>query len=147
MESGRRQLLDKLLMARVMGRKGSPLLQEILSIPEISMQRVLEQGYQLFDNEEFVKAKRLFDRLVRLNPLVEEYWMALGINEMRMGNWEKALMALSRAGLLSQDASPYYYIGLCLMQLNREPNGAFQMAAMGDGPLSEKALDWLELLA
>jgi tetratricopeptide (TPR) repeat protein len=75
-------------------------LKETLGLSVELLSWIYGIGHKLFKEEQYKKAEGIFSVLVLLNPMVCDYWMAIGFTHEALDCQEKALYAFSYASLL-----------------------------------------------
>lgn len=77
--------------------------QEIIGYAPETMERFYQGAYSLFQKQAYFEAADAFIFLTTLNPYVHNYWLGLGLAEIKNEEFESALVALGMAGMAEPD--------------------------------------------
>lgn len=77
--------------------------QEIIGYNSETMERFYQGAFKLFQKQAYAEAADAFIFLTTLNPYVHNYWLGLGLAEIKNEEFESALVALGMAGMAEPD--------------------------------------------
>ncbi len=104
-------------------------IKEILGVSDFILYCYYLVGFNLFQKGSFTESSQLFFFVAVFNPLVKDYWMALGLAERNSKQYEAAAHAFGMAALLDK-ADPNVKLSLveCFIELKNTRNAEEQLA-------------------
>ena len=94
-------------------------LQEIIGYTDEFMQELYNAAHDVFQEGRFQEAADGFLFLTTLNPYVYAYWVALGMSQQLLEEYEQALLAYECAGKIEVACPiPDYYMAACQLLMN-----------------------------
>lgn len=101
--------------------KGHDLLRDSCEIPDVSIEELYAEAYELYQRGGAMGAIRAFGLLIHIDPFSQVFWMGLASSRQLNAEHEKALQAFAIASLLDdQDPAPHYHAAQNYMALNNE---------------------------
>lgn len=89
---------------------GDSTLQKLLNLSSQTLIWMYEVAYSYYAQKDFSKALSIFQFLTILNPLIADYWVALGLTQRSLKQEMAALYAFSIAALMNPDhPTPRYH--------------------------------------
>jgi type III secretion system low calcium response chaperone LcrH/SycD len=77
-------------------------------------------GFNLYNQEDYLQAKIIFQRLVIAEPHEKKFWMALGASLQMLKLYEDALVAWAMASFLQdEDPLPHFHAAECLLCIGK----------------------------
>ncbi len=99
----------------------SESLQRAFGISNYEMEKLYEEAYAYYENEQYLKAVTVFRWLVLFNSYEPKYWMGFAASEQLLERYEKALHAYAVVSLLeSENPYPHYHAYECYMLLDNK---------------------------
>ncbi|MCO7227025.1 SycD/LcrH family type III secretion system chaperone [Pleionea sp. CnH1-48] len=112
------------------------------------MEQLYSFGYELFEQEKWAEAEKVFNLLCYYSHLTQSYWLALGASQRNQKKYKEAINALCMASILDvKDPMPPYLAGHCHKALNNQQKAldAFSTALKLLPRDSQKPIDRNEL--
>jgi type III secretion system low calcium response chaperone LcrH/SycD len=99
------------------------LLQEVMGFSNDLMNEKLRIAQQIYQQQDFEKAKNIYAYLVLLNPYKFIYWMGLAATQMHLSLYQEAVMSYSMAVVVNpNDPNPLYFAAYSYLKLGDEEN-------------------------
>ncbi len=102
--------------------KGEMTLKEAFDMPQDKLDMMYALAYDLYQNDKYEKATKIFNVLCIYDPLKLDYWLGLGACQKMLEQYEGAIMAYHT--VLSLDPSnfvSYLDMAECLFKLKQLP--------------------------
>lgn len=97
------------------------LFQELLGITQEKLGMLFEEAVHLLQQGRFDEAKKGLEVLVKMNPYVPDFWIALGMCDQKFGKFEEALQSFLVAQTLDVERTETYLEAIdCCVELNRK---------------------------
>ena len=108
-------------------------MQELLSFSNATLKWIYDVGYRLSQKEQIEEASLIFSFLVFLNALVSDYWIALGLTQLRLQKNKEALTSFSSASILNP-SSPItrYNSAKIYLEMNQPDDALAELDALDD---------------
>jgi tetratricopeptide (TPR) repeat protein len=95
------------------------MLDELMGLSEDTIVYFYKIGVQLYEQQQYQKASNVFTLLTMLNMGRPEVWIALGLSEQRLENYETALNAFAMGVATDIDAPiPYIHLAECCISMS-----------------------------
>ncbi|SCA64086.1 Uncharacterized protein SCG7086_BX_00080 [Chlamydiales bacterium SCGC AG-110-P3] len=92
--------------------------QQIIGYSAETMERFYQGAYTLFQKCEYAQSADAFIFLTTLNPYVHNYWLGLGLAEIKNEEFDAALIALGMAGMIdAENPMSSFHSANCYNQL------------------------------
>lgn len=103
-------------------------IKDILGISDHILYCYYKVAFHLFDEKIYQEASNIFFYLSLLNPLVKDYWLALGVCEKEKKNYNGSLIAFAIASLMDEkDPVPYLNSASCYILIKDADNAQIEL--------------------
>lgn len=116
-KKARQKLKNKKLLKKELA--AGKTAQEVLGFSDLTMAKFYGAAYKLFEHKRFKDSANAFLFLVTLNPLIQDYWLGLGMSSQMYGDYEAAVDSYEMAAMCDvQTPIPYFYLAKCLFAMH-----------------------------
>lgn len=108
-------------------------LQEILQLPKKNFNDLYVSGFQLHQQQQYGKSKKIFALLTLFSPDIPKFWWALGASQVALDLHQEALTTYSVLMILEpENPQPHFFAAFCHQRLgdNKQAVEAFQRGSL-----------------